>query len=75
MFRTFLGDATTSHVAIRMTTCFFFRNRPPGELPHQSCSTLRGEVDSSIPRVSGGLLVVVFEAQENLPVNDRNLAR
>ena len=36
------------------TYMFFFRNRPPEKLPHQSCSTLRGEVDSSVPRVFGG---------------------
>ena len=48
-----------------MTTCFFFRNRPLGKSPHQSCRTLRGEVDSGIPRVSRGLRVVVFEALEN----------
>ena len=33
--------------------CFFFRNRPLEESPHQSCRAFRGEVDSSIPRVSG----------------------
>ena len=53
----------------QLTTCshtwFFFRNRPLEKLPHRSGSTLRGEVDSSIPRVFGGLLVVVFEAREN----------
>ena len=43
-------------------TCFFFRNRPLEKLPHQSCRAFRGEVDSSVPRVFGGLLVVVFEA-------------
>ncbi len=42
--------------------CFFFRNRPLEESPHQSCRAFRGEVDSSIPRVFGGFRVVVFEA-------------
>jgi hypothetical protein len=31
IFRTFLGDFYHFHVVIRMTTCFFFRIRPPGE--------------------------------------------
>ena len=52
--------------------CFFFRNRPLGKSPHQSCSTLRGEVDSSIPRVPGGLSVTVFEA---LSTDTGNLPR
>ena len=50
--------------------CFFFRNRPLEELPHQSCRALRGEVDSSIPRASGGLLVVVVEALGNSSANN-----
>ena len=33
---------------------FFSENRPLEKLPHQSGRALRGEVDSSIPRVSGG---------------------
>ena len=45
-----------------VTTCLFLGNRPLEELPHQSCSTLRGEVDPGIPRVFRGLWVVVFEA-------------
>ncbi len=50
-----------------MTTCshdhfIFFRIRPPEESPHQTCRTFRAEFDSSTPEVSGGLLVVVFEA-------------
>ena len=45
-----------------MTICFFFRNRPPEELPHQKRSPRRGEFDSSTPEVPGGLLVTVFEA-------------
>ena len=70
IFRTFLGDLVGrfvvleySHMTIVLYDhCFFFRNRPLEELPHQSCRAFRGEVDSSIPRVSGGLLVAVFEA-------------
>ena len=45
-----------------MSTCFFFRNRPPEELLHQTSRTFRAESDSSTPEASGGLLVVVFEA-------------
>ncbi len=45
-----------------MAACFFSDDRPLEESPHQTSRALRGEVDSSIPRVSGGLLVVVFEA-------------
>jgi hypothetical protein len=55
--------------------CFFSENRPLEESPHQSCSTLRGEVDSSIPRVSGGFWVVVFEETENSSVSNWKLAR
>ena len=44
-----------SHLTIILYDhCFFFRNRPLEESLHQKCSTLRGEVDSSIPRVFGG---------------------
>ncbi len=35
--------------------------RPPEELLHSKCSTLRGELDSSTPRVSGVLRMAVFE--------------
>ena len=50
-----------------MTTCshdhfIFFQIRPPEESLHQTCRTFRGESDSSPQKVSGGLLVVVFEA-------------
>ncbi len=66
-FRTFSGDILVIvEVVFTLTTCshtcFFFRNRPLEESPHQSCRAFRGEVDSSVPRVPGGLLVVVFEA-------------
>ena len=35
----------------------------------QTCRTFRGEVDSSIPRVFGGLWVIVFEAFRQTPEN------
>ena len=35
--------------------------RPLEELLHKKCSTLRGELDSSTPRVSGVLRTVVVE--------------
>ena len=35
--------------------------RPPEELLHQKCGTLRGELDSPTPRVFGVFLMVVFE--------------
>ena len=44
------------HVAVRTTTCFFFRNRPPGELDNKRSSTRRGEFDSSTPEAIGVLL-------------------
>ncbi len=37
---------------------------------HRSCRAVRGEVDSSTPRVFGGLLVVVSETPENSSVNN-----
>ena len=40
---------------------FLFRNRPPEELLHQTCRTLRGELDSSTPRASGVFWMVVFD--------------
>ncbi len=65
---TFLGDLflVISRVVFTVDylfTCMFFfsDDRPLGKSPHQSCRALRGEVDSSIPRVFGGLLVVVCE--------------
>ena len=58
-----------------MTTCFFFRRCPPEELPHQTCSPRRGEVDSSIPRVFGSFWVIVFEALENAAWTNWNLSR
>ena len=74
-FQTFLGDILVivelySQLTTCSHTCFFFRNRPLEKLPHQSCRAFRGEVDSSIPRVFGGLLVVVFEARENSSVSN-----
>ena len=54
-------ESILSHSRVTFTydylfTCmFFFRNRPLEGSPHRSCRALRGEVDSSIPRVSGGL--------------------
>ena len=53
IFRTFLGDYTTLHVAIRLTTCFFFRNRPPEESDNKRSSARRGEFDSSTPEAIG----------------------
>ena len=56
-FSDFLGRLhTTSHVAVRMTTCFFFRIRPPGGLDNKRSSARRGEFDSSTPEAIGGLL-------------------
>ena len=60
LFLVIVGVVFTSTISLYAR--FFFRNRPLGKSPHQSCRAFRGEVDSSIPRVSGGLLVVVFEA-------------
>ncbi len=50
------------HVAVRLTTCFFFRNRPPGELDNKRSSARRGEFDSSTPEVIGVLLGQIFLA-------------
>ncbi len=50
-----------------MSTCFFFRNRPPEGLLHRTCRAFRGEFDSSTLEASGGLLVVVFEAYRRTP--------
>ncbi len=56
-----------------MTTCshmcFFSRNRPLEKSPHRTCRTFRGESDSSILEVVGGLLVIVFEASRRTPEN------
>ena len=73
--QTFLGDILVvvefySQLTACSHACFFFRNRPLEKSPHQSCRAFRGEVDSSIPRVFGGLLVVVFEARENSSVSN-----
>ena len=39
-----------------------FAKIPPVEgLLHQECSTLRGELDSSTPRVVGGSLVAILD--------------
>ncbi len=46
----------------RLQSSILLKIRPPEELLHQTCRTFRGESDSSTPEVSGGLLVVVFEA-------------
>jgi hypothetical protein len=61
-FSDFLGRSMLSHsrsfvhidYLFTWTTCFFVRNRPLEESPHRSCRALRGEVDSSVPRVFGG---------------------
>ena len=55
-FSDFLGSEYYFHVAVRMTTCFFFRNRPPEELDNKRSSARRGEFDSSTPEVIGVLL-------------------
>ncbi len=62
-FRTFLGDIYYFHVAIRMTACFFFGIRPPGELDNKRSSTRRGEFDSSTPEAIGVLLGQIFLAR------------
>ena len=68
IFRTFLESLSSrsrscihSWLLVHMHV-FFFGNRPLEESPHRSRRAFRGEVDSSVPRVFGGLLVVVFEA-------------
>ena len=61
-FSDFLGRLYYFHVAVRMTTCFFSRNRPPEELDNKRSSTRRGEFDSSTPEVIGVLLGQVFLA-------------
>ena len=43
------------HVAVRTTTCFFFRWCPPEELDNKRSSARRGEFDSSTPEVIGVL--------------------
>ena len=69
IFRTFLGDLVGRFVVLEFyshdylsTRLFFFRIRPPEELPHQTCRAFRAEFDSSTLEVSGGLWVIVFEA-------------
>ena len=60
----FLGrNTTTLHVAIRLTTCFFSRNRPPEELDNKRGSARRGEFDSSTPEAIGVLLGQIFLAR------------
>ena len=54
IFLTFLGEYSYTTISL-YDHCFFFRNRPLEESPHRSCRAVRGEVDSSIPRVPGGL--------------------
>ncbi len=78
MFRTFLGVLLLlPHVAIRLTTCFFSRNRPPGELGNKRSSARRGEFDSSTPEAIGVLLGQIFLARRFrvVLVDSRNLAR
>ena len=58
----FLGREYYFHVVVRMTTCFFFRNRPPEELDNKRSSTRRGEFDSSTPEAIGVLLGQIFLA-------------
>jgi hypothetical protein len=48
---------------VYLTTVFFLQIRPPEELLDQKCSPLRGELDSSTLKVSGVLLVAVFETR------------
>ncbi len=50
------------HVAVRLTTCFFFRLCPPGESDNKRRSARRGEFDSSTPEAIGVLLGQVFLA-------------
>ncbi len=58
-----------------MTTCFFFRIRPPGELDNKRSSARRGEFDSSTPGAIGVLLGQVFLAWRFRVVHNRNLSR
>ncbi len=53
----------SSMTTVYLTTVFFLQIRPPEELLDQKCSPLRGELDSSTLKVSGVLLVAVFEAR------------
>ena len=46
----------------RLQSSISSKVRPPEESPHRTCRASRGESDSSTLEVSGGLLVVVFEA-------------
>ncbi len=46
----------------RLQSSISSKIRPPEELLHQTCRAFRGESDSSTLEVSGGLLVIVFEA-------------
>ncbi len=46
----------------RLQSSILLKIRPPEELLHRTCRAFRGESDSSTLEVSGGLLVVVFEA-------------
>ena len=42
-FSDFLGIIYSFHVAVRMTTCFFFRICPPEELDNKRSSPRRGD--------------------------------
>ena len=46
----------------RLQSPILLKIRPPEESLHQTCRAFRGESDSSTLEVSGGLLVIVFEA-------------
>ena len=61
-FSDFLGRLHYFHVAVRMTACFFFRNRPPEESDNKRSGARRGEFDSSTPEVIGVLLGQIFLA-------------
>ena len=67
IFTSHIVDYFLPIVCCRLQSSILLKIRPPGESLHQTCRTFRAESDSSTPEVSGGLLVVVFEAYRQTP--------
>ncbi len=67
IFTSHIVDQFVPIVCCRLQSSILLKIRPPGESLHQTCRTFRAESDSSTPEVSGGLLVVVFEAYRQTP--------
>ncbi len=62
IFTSHIVDYFLPIVCCRLQSSILLKIRPPEELLHQTCRTFRGEFDSSTLEVSGGSLVIVFEA-------------